>query len=117
MDEFLRLTALFDCYGGLLTVKQRQCLSWHLWEDYSLAEIGARLNVSRQAISDTIQRAAKVMEGYEASLGLVAQKKAQQEALEAICAAVKGLETTENSDAVKAILKRLFALMDTEREV
>ncbi len=40
MEQFLYLSELFDLYGALLTERQQRCLELHLYEDFSLSEIG-----------------------------------------------------------------------------
>ena len=72
MEQLLYLSALFDFYGALLTEKQQECLKMHLFEDFSLSEIGEELGISRQAVYDNIHRSEKAMESYEEKLGLVA---------------------------------------------
>ena len=52
MEQLLYLSALFDFYGALLTEKQQECLKMHLFEDFSLSEIGEELGISRQAVYD-----------------------------------------------------------------
>ena len=56
MEQLLYLSALFDFYGALLTEKQQECLKMHLFEDFSLSEIGEELGISRQAVYDNIHR-------------------------------------------------------------
>ena len=56
MEQFLYLSTLFDLYGALLTEKQQECLRLHLFEDFSLSEIGEELGISRQAVYDNIHR-------------------------------------------------------------
>ena len=73
MEQLLYLSALFDFYGALLTEKQQECLKMHLFEDFSLSEIGEELGISRQAVYDNIHRSEKAMESYEEKLGLVAR--------------------------------------------
>ena len=57
MEQFLYLSELFDLYGALLTERQQRCLELHLYEDFSLSEIGEELGISRQAVYDNIHRA------------------------------------------------------------
>ena len=75
MEQLLYLSALFDFYGALLTEKQQECLKMHLFEDFSLSEIGEELGISRQAVYDNIHRSEKAMESYEEKLGLVARSR------------------------------------------
>ena len=54
LEQRLYLAELFDIYGPLLTDKQQKCLSMHLFEDFSMSEIGEELAVSRQAVYDIL---------------------------------------------------------------
>jgi len=53
------LAFLAAFYGGLLTEKQRRILSLHCEEDYSLGEIAAETGASRQAVHESLARAAE----------------------------------------------------------
>ena len=113
LEEFLRRSALFDFYGALLTKKQQQCLMMSLFEDYSLSEIGERLGISRQAVHDMLRRAGEAMEDYEARLGLLARREAEQGTLAAIYDGLAALETNDAA-AKTALLKQLAPLAGLE---
>jgi hypothetical protein len=68
-----RINLLFDFYRSLLTDKQRTYLELYFHENYSLAEIAAEFDVSRQAVSEQIRRSEQILEDCEAKLGLLAQ--------------------------------------------
>ena len=51
------MTLLFDCYGGLLTDKQRELFDLHYNQDLSLGEIAENEGISRQGVHDAIGRA------------------------------------------------------------
>ena len=116
MEQFLYLSELFDLYGALLTERQQRCLELHLYEDFSLSEIGEELGISRQAVYDNIHRAEAAMKSYEAKLGLVARYQKERAVLADICRSVKALRTDANSAAVGDILARLAPLLGRERE-
>ncbi|MCI6607223.1 MAG: YlxM family DNA-binding protein [Mitsuokella jalaludinii] len=111
MEQLLYLSALFDFYGALLTEKQQECLKMHLFEDFSLSEIGEELGISRQAVYDNIHRSEKAMESYEEKLGLVARYQKERAVLADICRSVKALGTDAHSAAVGDILARLVPLL------
>ena len=117
MERFLYLTALFSLYGSLLTEKQQECLRLHLFEDFSLSEIGEELGISRQAVYDNIHRSEKAMEGYEARLGLARRYQAERDGWQGIARAVKSRRAAANSRAVDDVLDRLVPLMGPGREV
>ena len=66
---------LFDVYGDLLTKRQREILSLYYEEDFSYTEISEELEISRAAAMDSVHRATKLLEKYEAAIGYVAKKK------------------------------------------
>ncbi len=71
LDRMLRVTALYDLYGGLLTDRQREFLNLHYMRDLSLAEISEQYSVSRQSVHDTLTSAESALEKAEASLHLL----------------------------------------------
>lgn len=71
IEKKFRLGNLYDFYGELLTEKQRDILELYLLDDYSLGEISDNNSISRQAVYDTVRRSEKILEEYEAKLGLM----------------------------------------------
>ena len=76
------LAFLSAFYGGLLTEKQRRVLSLHCEEDLSLGEIAADVGISRQAVHETIARAAARLNEMEASLGVASRFRKMESGLE-----------------------------------
>lgn len=91
MERLYYLARLYDLYGGLLTGKQRESLRLHIAEDFSLAEIGEELGITRQAAHDNIRRAERALTDMEETLGLLARQQAQEHALAAACADLRAL--------------------------
>ena len=71
MEEFVKRTLLYDFYGELLTPRQREMYESVVLEDYSISEIAAEQNISRQGVHDMIRRCDAALEDYEARLHLV----------------------------------------------
>ena len=117
MEQFLYLSTLFDLYGALLTEKQQECLRLHLFEDFSLSEIGEELGISRQAVYDNIHRSEKAMESYEQKLGLAARYNEERQELAKIYESIKDLRQAGNERAVEAILDRLEPFIGRSQEV
>jgi predicted DNA-binding protein YlxM (UPF0122 family) len=117
MEQFLYLSTLFDLYGALLTEKQQECLRLHLFEDFSLSEIGEELGISRQAVYDNIHRSEKAMESYEQKLGLAARYHEERQELAKIYESIKDLRQAGNESAVEAILDRLEPFIGRSQEV
>ena len=117
MEKLFHLSALFDLYGALLTEKQQKCLELHLFEDFSLSEIGEDLGISRQAVYDIIHRSEQAMEAYEAKLGLAARYQKERAELGQVYRAVGALRTMENGAVIDDVLTRLSPFTEKGQEV
>lgn len=113
LEDLLHYSALFDFYGALLTDKQRRCLVMHLFEDYSLSEIGEAFNISRQAVHDMLRRSEQAMEAYEARLGLLARHDAERAQLARIYDGLDALDAKDEA-AKGALLTALAPLAGRE---
>lgn len=71
VEENVYLGKLFDAYGKLLSKGQQGILNDYLNEDFTISEIAENLNVSRQAVLDSISKGEKKLLDYEKDLGLV----------------------------------------------
>ncbi len=83
-DELLTAALLYDCYGELLTAKQRECYELYHLQDLSLAEIGEIQQTTPQAVRDLLKRTEALLSHYESCLHLVEQYLKQQDALRQI---------------------------------
>ena len=86
MNEIEKLVwhgKLYDFYGPLLNEHQRRIYEEVVLNDYSISEVAEDEGISRQGVHDLIKRCNKLLEDYEAKLGLV--KK-----FEAVCNIVQG---------------------------
>ncbi|WP_371264816.1 YlxM family DNA-binding protein [Paenibacillus sp. BC26] len=72
---------LFDFYEKLLTEKQQTFLKYYFHDDYSLGEIAAEFDISRQAVYEHVKRAETVLESYEGKLQLLARHEAAERML------------------------------------
>lgn len=68
MAKELKFVLLLDCYGDLLTDRQRQIMELYYCEDLSLAEIGGSLGITRQAVRCLIIRTEDILKNYESKL-------------------------------------------------
>ena len=119
MERLYELARLYDLYGGLLTGKQRECLRLHIAEDFSLAEIGEELGITRQAAHDNIRRAERALTEMEETVGLLARQQAQEQALTAICAELRALREPIACADVRRIADELeqYTAQDDTKEV
>ncbi len=89
LEKKVDLAFLSAFYGGLLTEKQRKVLSLHCEEDLSLGEIAAEVGISRQAVHETLGRAAARLREMEAALGVAARFRRMEEGLADALTALK----------------------------
>lgn len=75
MQKKLYYIELFDCYGTLLTEKQRIYFMDSYFHDLSLSEIGENHCVSRNAVSKQLKDTVLKLEEYEKKLHLLEKKK------------------------------------------
>lgn len=108
LEQRLYLAQLYDVYGPLLTEKQQSCLEMHLFEDFSMSEIGESLQVSRQAVYDILHRSEQTMAEYEAKLGLAQRIAKQRHELTEIYDELKHFSVEGKHQKMDEILARLL---------
>lgn len=59
---------LYDYYKSLLTDKQQSIFESYYEQDYSLSEIAENLNISRNAVWDTLKKVVDKLEEFENKL-------------------------------------------------
>ena len=109
VEEKFYIAELFDLYGLMLTDKQQECLRLYLDEDFSLAEIGEELGISRQAVHDNIQRAEQTLMTFEDKLGIHARNAELQNELKNIAAELQPL--LEQSETGRKNFQRLVNII------
>ena len=82
LEKTKRANDLIDVYGCLLTVNQLNILELYYMEDLSLKEISEELNVSRNAVHDSLKRSLTTLEDYENKLKLLEKENVKKELLE-----------------------------------
>jgi len=95
-------TLLLDCYGELLTEKQRTCVDLSCNQDLSLAEIAENEGISRQGVHDSIARAEALLQNYEEKLGCVARALRTRQALELLGRAAGALAARDDPASARA---------------
>ena len=64
IEELQEMSLLNDFYGRLLTDRQREFVELYYNENLTLAEIGDNYGISRQAVSDSLKKAAQALRDY-----------------------------------------------------
>lgn len=71
MKDDLHFLQLWDLYSPLLTATQKEVTDLYFNYDLSLGEIAEQKGVSRQSVSDCLQKCRKQLEKYEEKLGFL----------------------------------------------
>jgi len=96
LNRKVDLAFLSAFYGGMLTDKQRRVLSLHCEEDLSLGEIADEVGITRQAVHETLSRAAARLTEMEDKLGAAARFRRMESGLE------EALSSLRAKDNIKA---------------
>ena len=75
-EKNLEIGYLLDFYGELLPERKRSVMDMYYNEDFSLAEIAAEIDISRQGVRDIIKKCEDELLFFEEKLGLAKKMKA-----------------------------------------
>ena len=114
MNAF-EIILLYDCYGSMLTDKQREYIDMRYNQDLSLSEIGEMMGVSRQAVFDNLARTEALLRRMEENIGCVKRDMQIRSALEVILEAATVLDASSDP-AVSAQAQRILAAVRTIEE-
>lgn len=106
------LAILFDCYGGMLTEKQRACFELYYNQDYSLSEIAEDMGISRQGVHDSLAKAENALREMEQQLHCGEREKIIKSVVQEI-RTIAGL-LGENSRELAERLDRAAAELEKE---
>ena len=68
LKKTVRINALLDAYGNLLTAHQQEIMQEYYGSDMSLAELAEAHKVSRNAIFSLVKKCEKSLQEYETKL-------------------------------------------------
>ena len=95
---------LLDCYGSLLTERQRDLLGFYYNDDYSLSEISENTGISRQGVRDAIKRGEAELDRLEDALGIAAAQAVRRAETDAISGELLALSYTVENDDIRSRL-------------
>lgn len=108
IEKKIQMGDLYAFYGQLLTQHQQAMMELSIYEDLSLGEISELLNITRQAVHDTIRRSEKSLIKYESKLGLVDKFNRHNKELIEIHSDIQLLKQYgEDNKEMKNILSRI----------
>lgn len=111
--ERFRVIALYDAYGQMLTVHQRMLLRLYYLRDLSLGEIAQRLEVSRQAIYDSVRRAVDELQRLEKSLHALERREIIAQKTAALETTLKALNGKVDQRTLDTLLDHVAAIRKT----
>ncbi|OAB35852.1 DNA-binding protein [Paenibacillus macquariensis subsp. defensor] len=108
LEKTNRINRLFDFYEHLLTEKQQTFLKYYFHDDFSLGEIAAEFEISRQAVYEHIKRAEQVLAMYEEKLSLLQKYEQRNHEIEQLRHVLTTVDvSTEDKETLISILDRL----------
>lgn len=84
MEDNIKMTLLYDIYGGLLTKKQKEIFEQYYIYNLSLREIAQNINISYQGVRDSINSSKKMLQNFDNNIGMYNLKKNIHDVLEII---------------------------------
>lgn len=101
LEKLVRVGILFDFYGQLLSDRQFTAVELYYIYDLSLSEIGENLDISRQAVYDTLKRAETNLEEFESKLKLVSKATKNRGYIDLIYKNVEEILDMSEDDGIK----------------
>ena len=95
MNAF-EIVLLYDCYGGMLTEKQREYIEMRYNQDLSLGEIAEMTGVSRQAVFDNLSRTEALLRRMEENIGCVKRDMQTRRAIQELLDAASVLDASSD---------------------
>lgn len=111
IEKKMRVIALHDFYGELLTDKQNDIITLYFEEDLSLSEIAEALGISRQGVHDNLKRAVAHLEDYETKLGLFGKFSLQKNNLMRVLDKMESIDPSKDSDEYESIKEEIRNLI------
>lgn len=105
---------LLSFYGALLTARQREMLSLYCDEDYALSEVAQMMQVTRQCVNDTLNRAFDRLDDLEERLGLVRRMERLTEGMAQVDQLI--MEALETPDSHSASLQQARKMIEKMRK-
>lgn len=117
MKDDLAFLRLWDLYSPLLTQTQREITDLYFNYDLSLGEIAEQKGVSRQSVSDCLNKCRKQLEKYDEKLHFSKLLQEGDRAFSAYMTTVsrwinQQKQTGENAESVCALEQALSAVLE-----
>ncbi len=109
LNKKTKMCMLADFYGNLLTEKQRKIFSSYWEQDFSLYEIAEELNITRQAVHDSLNKTETILTDIENKCGFLNKYKENKADLIDLLNSLDVSNSAQNviADKIKAIINKL----------
>jgi len=108
MEYRMTVSLLCELYHPLLTEWQTDVVTLYYDHDLSLAEIAQLRGVTRTAVHSTLKRAEKVLEAYEARLGLLKAYRERRQVAEELEGILASCDDERRHQAM-ALVRKLYS--------
>lgn len=75
INDKIKLIKLFEIYHNLFTDKQQRIFKLYYFEDYSINEISTSLNITKNAVYNSLTRVSESLKKYEMQLLIYTNKE------------------------------------------
>ena len=113
-DRKAELSELLAFYGVLLTENQYSMTRLFADEDWSFSEIGEQYRVSRQSAYDTITKAERILNEFEARLHRISAARQRNALLTGCLERLSACEAADPSPAIQEVITVLQSILDKE---
>ena len=97
------IVLLYDCYGDMLTQKQREYIDMRYNQDLSLGEIAEMMGVSRQAVFDNLTRTEALLRRMEENIGCVKRDMHTRRAIQELLDAASVLDASSDPAVLEQV--------------
>ncbi len=102
LADFVLYGKLFEIYGGLLSADRQSIMKDYFFCNMTLAEIASERHISRQAVSDAIDKSCEKLQEYEKVLSNYAKTESLRQDLQSLLQ-----NPSETLEKVEEILRKL----------
>ena len=82
IEKRVEIAILVKYYGELLTERQKSIIEMYVDNNLSFAEVSEELNITRQAVKDSLDTAFDSLKSFEARLHFIERDKKIKESIE-----------------------------------
>ena len=107
-EKNLNVTVLLDFYGDILTDRQLEMLELYYNEDFSLAEIAEKYDISRQGVRSVLKKGETILFDMENKLHLAQRFTKMLEKSAQIASELENINKNINNDDVSYDIQRLI---------